>query len=168
MARIYSVRIKLQISYNYHNFICCEFLTMDSRLCNGAAVAVGAIFSDGSSCCYDRAWQRCVAAAIEENEVRYIAGVFLPPKKAEVDKLFKALHVREGHMLFQPFWTEDKCIDEDIAAVADRFDVLPANARYIAVYPAYVLIRGSCNELSVPAIREQPGGLVRSALAGAR
>ena len=82
MARIASVRIKLQISDNSHNFMCCDFLTTDSRLCNGAAVAVGAIFSDGSSYCYDRAWQRCVAAAIEENEVRYIAGVFLPPSQS--------------------------------------------------------------------------------------
>ena len=43
-----------------------------------------------------------------------------------------------------------------MAAVADRFDVLPTNARYIAVYPAYVVIRGPYNALSVPAIRGQP------------
>ena len=132
-----SVRIKLQISDNSNNFVCCEFLTIDDRLCNGAAVAVGAIFSDGSSCCYDRAWQRCVAAAIEENEVRYIAGVFLLPKK-EVDKLFKALHVREGQMLCQPFWTEcvdTKCKDEDMAAAAVRFDVMPENAGTLPCAP---------------------------------
>ena len=68
-------------------------------------------------------------------------------------------NVREGGRLFRPFWTEDaddRFGDEDMAAVAERFGVVEQNARYIAVYPAYAMVRGPCQQVSVPAMRNQP------------
>ena len=61
--------------------------------------------------------------------MRYIFGVFWRGKE-ETDKLFKDLNVCEGGLFFQPFWTEDAeegLTDEDIAAAAARFGVVPKN-----------------------------------------
>ena len=43
-----------------------------------------------------------------------------------------------------------------MAAVAASFGIVPDNVRYIAVYPAYVVVRGPAQEVSVPFIRAQP------------
>ena len=107
---------------------------------------------------YTKAWMTAVCSAVAENEVRYICGVFWRGKE-ETEKLFKRLNVCEGGLFFQPFWTEDddtRFSDEDMAAVAARFGVVPKNARYIAVYPAYLVVRGPSKEVSVPAIWAQP------------
>ena len=90
--------------------------------------------------------------------MRYIFGVFWRGKEVN-EKLFKYSNVREGGLFFQPFWTEDaddRFGDEDMAAVAERFGVVEQNARYIVVYPAYAMVRGPCQQVSVPAMRDQP------------
>ena len=61
-----------------------------------------------------------------------MCGVFWRGKE-ETEKLFKRLNVCEGGLFFQPFWTEDaddRLTDEDMAAVAARFGVVPKNASY--------------------------------------
>ena len=107
---------------------------------------------------YDEAWMKSVCSAVADSRVRYMFGVFWRGKE-ENEKLFKYLNVREGGLFFQPFWTEDaddRFGDEDMAAVAERFGVVEQNARYIVVYPAYAMVRGPCQQVSVPAMRHQP------------
>ena len=43
-----------------------------------------------------------------------------------------------------------------MAAVAGRFEMVPDHARYIAVYPAYVVVRGPSKDVTVPNIKNQP------------
>lgn len=101
---------------------------------------------------------KSVRSAVAESRVRYICGVFWRGEE-ENEKLFKYLNVRDGGLFFQPFWTEDaddRFADEVIAAVAERFGVVEQNARYSVVYPAYAMVRGPCQQVSVPAMRNQP------------
>ena len=107
---------------------------------------------------YDTTWMKSVRSAVAESRVRYIFGVFWRGKE-ENEKLAKYINVRDGGLFFQPFWTEDvddRFGDEDMAAVAERFGVVEPNARFFAVYPAYAMVRGPCQQVSVPAMRNQP------------
>ena len=121
-------------------------------------VVIGLFASQKTERGYDEAFMQSVCSAVADSRVRYIFGVFWRGK-AESEKLFKSLNVREGGLLFQPFWTEgadDMFGDKEMAAVAERFGVVEQNARYIVVYPAYAMVRGPCQQVSVPAMRNQP------------
>ena len=78
-----------------------------------------------------------MCSAVAENDVRYMCGVFWRGKE-ETETLFKRLRACEDGVFFQPFWTDvkhDRFNDDEMAAVAARFGVVPKNARYTAVYP---------------------------------
>ena len=65
----------------------------------------------------------------------------------------------EGGLFFQPFWTEDddgRLKDENMDAVAERFEMVRENVGYIAVYPAYMVVLGHPRRITVPPIRHQP------------
>ena len=113
---------------------------------------------------YPRAWKHDVRSAVADFQVRYICGVFSRGKK-DTEKLFKELNIGQGALFFQPFWTEDadgssdasRLTDEDMAAVAARFEMgVPKHVKLVAVYPAYVVVRGPSQDVSVPLISNQP------------
>ena len=85
-------------------------------------------------------------------------GVFWPQSRP--DTLFNKLRACHDGVFFQPFWTEDplheKLGDNEMAAVAARFGVVPDNMKYISVYPAYLVVRGPSTAVSKPHISEQP------------
>ena len=107
---------------------------------------------------YGQTFLKSVSEAVEQGDVRYMFGVFWRGK-TETEKLFKRLDVCEGGLFFQPFWTtvsQNMLNETQMAAVAARFGVVPENASCIAVYPAYLVVRGPSKEVSVPAIWAQP------------
>ena len=88
-------------------------------------------------------------SAVEANQVRHICGVLWRGKE-ETDTLFKHLRACEGGMVFQPFWIEEpqaSINNDEMAAVAARFGVVPQNASYIVVYPAYLVVLGPSKEV---------------------
>ena len=95
--------------------------------------------------------------------MRYICGVFSRGKK-DTEKLFKELNIGQGALFFQPFWAQHADGDADggaqqreRAAVAARFEMgVPKNVKHVAVYPAYVVVRGPSQSVSVPHITYQP------------
>ena len=92
------------------------------------------------------------------NQVRYIVGVIWHGKE-ETEKLCKGVNVCEGGLFFERFCTEDpyeRMTDEYMAAIAGRFEIVPENARYIAMYPAYMMVRCPSNDVTVPNIKNQP------------
>ena len=75
-------------------------------------------------------------------------------------------------MFFQPLWTEhadgdadgssdaSRLTDQIMDAVAARFEMgVPKNVKLVAVYPAYVVVRGPSQDVSVPHIIHQPNWL---------
>ena len=77
-----------------------------------------------------QAWVTSVCSAVAENDVRYMCGVFWRGKE-ETETLFKRLRACEDGVFFQPFWTEEsrgRFSDDEMAAVAARFGVVPKNA----------------------------------------
>ena len=108
-----------------------------------------------------------MCSAVAEYQVIYICGVFSRGKE-DTEKLFKDLNLCEGDLFFQPFWTEDvdgdadgssdasRLTDEIMDAVAARFEMgVPKNVKLVAVYPAYVVVRGPSQDVSVPLIMNQ-------------
>ena len=100
--------------------------------------------------------------------MRYICGVFSRGKE-DTEKLFQDLKFCQGALFFQPFWTKkadgdadgssgaSRLTDEVMAAVATRFAMgVPKNVKDVAVYPAYVVVRGPSQSVSVPHIIYQP------------
>ena len=63
-------------------------------------------------------------------------------------------------MFFQPFWIEEPqegFNDDEIAAVAARFNMtVPKNARFIAVFPAYLVVLGPFSSISRPGMWDAP------------
>lgn len=113
-------------------------------------------------------WIEEVCSAVAENQVRYICGVFSRGKE-DTEKLFKDLKLCQGAFFFQPFWIEEadgdadgssgasRLTDEIMDAVASRFEMgVPKNVKLVAVYPAYVVVRGPSQDVSVPPISVQP------------
>ena len=101
---------------------------------------------------YEQAWVESVCHAVETNAVRYMCGVFLRGQE-ETATLFKRLRACKDGVFFQPFWTEqshDTYSDAQMAAVATRIGVVPKNVRYIAVYPAYLVVLGPSKEVIRP------------------
>ena len=98
-----------------------------------------------------------MCSAVAEHQVTFICGVFSRGKEA-TESLFKELDLCEGALFFQPFWTEDadgssdadRATDEEIAAAARFGMTMPKNVKYVAVYPAYVVVRGPLQDVSVP------------------
>ena len=87
-----------------------------------------------------------------------MCGVFWRGRE-ETETLFKRLRACADGVFFQPFWTDeshDRFNDDEMAAVAARFGVVPKNARYIAVYPAYLVVLGPSGEVSRPEFWSQP------------
>ena len=107
---------------------------------------------------YPEGWVQSVCRTIEEYQVRYICGVFRCGKE-ETETLFKRLRACEDGVFFQTFWTDeshDRFNDDEMAAVAARFGVVPKNARYIAVYPAYLVVLGPSKDVARPPFWYQP------------
>ena len=93
---------------------------------------------------YQAAWLQSVCSAVVENRVRYICGFFWRPK-SETELLFKQLRACEDGLFFQPFWTDEPqegFHDDEVAAAADNFHMLPENTKFIVVYPAYFVALG--------------------------
>jgi hypothetical protein len=87
-----------------------------------------------------------------------MCGVFWRGKE-ETETLFKRLRACEDGVFFQPFWTDvkhDRFNDVEMAAVAACFGVVPENASYIAVYPAYLVVLGPSKEVTRPEFWRQP------------
>ena len=83
--------------------------------------------------------------------------------EGDTEKLFKDLNIWEGDLFFQPFWTAhadgdadgssdaSRLTDETMDAVAARFEMgMTKNVKPVAVYPAYVVVRGPSQDVSVP------------------
>ena len=113
-------------------------------------------------------WIDKVCSAVAENQVRYICGVFSRGKE-DTEQLFNYLKSCQGALFFQPFWIDEadgdadgssgasRLTDEIMDAVASRFEMgVPNNVKLVAVYPAYVVVRGPSQDVSVPAISVQP------------
>jgi len=99
-----------------------------------------------------------LCSAVAENNVRYMCGVFWRGKE-ETETLFKRLRACEDGVFFQPFWTDvshDRFNEDEMAAVAARFGVMPKHASYIAVYPAYLVVLGPSKEVTRPEFWRQP------------
>ena len=98
--------------------------------------------------------------------MRYICGVFSRGKK-DTEKLFKELNIGQGALFFQPFWIQhaDGHADggaqaREREAVAARFEMgAPKNVKLVGVYPAYLVVRGPSQDVSVPHITQQPNWL---------
>ncbi len=151
-----------KIDENGDRFLLCELLIRNSYLGIGGSVSLGLFASRKGSCNYPRAWKN-VRSAVADFQVRYICGVFSRVKK-DTEKLLKELNIGQGALFFQPFWTEhaegdaDGCAQErERDAVAARFEMgVPENVRRVGVYPAYLVVRGPSQDVSVTHITQQP------------
>ena len=122
------------------------------------SVRLGLFASAKDAGAYPDEWMNHVCREIEEAQVRYICGVFWCGKE-ETETLFKRLHACENGIFFQPVWTgesHDGFNDDEMAAVAARFGVVPQNASYIVVYPAYLVVLGPSKEVTRPEFWRQP------------
>ena len=138
------------INGGHHRFLCCEVRMLQSQLSKDGSVMLGLVSGHKFSYAYSSRWMKGGRSTVAEQQVRYICGVF-PRGKEDTEKLFKELNWCEGALFFQPFWIEDaddrsaatRLTHENMAAVADRFQMeVPNNVKYVAVYPAYVVVRG--------------------------
>ena len=112
--------------------MCCECHIKRSRLSASGSVTLGFFASAKLAGPYEQAWVTSVCSAVAENDVRYMCGVFWRGKE-ETETLFKRLRACEDGVFFQPFWTDvshDRFNDDEMAAVAARFGVVPKNASY--------------------------------------
>ena len=70
-----------------------------------------------------------------------MCGVFWRGEE-DTDAFFKQLRAGEYGLFFQQFWIEgpqDGFNDDEVAAVAAHFNVVPKSTRYVAVHPAYLV-----------------------------
>ena len=89
--------------------------------------------------------------------MRYVCGISWRPK-SETELLFKQLRACEDGLFFQPFWTTEpqECFhDDEVAAAAAHFNMLPENTKCIVVYPAYFVALGPSHVKRVM-MRHQP------------
>ena len=167
-SRVAGVDWKMKIDESPHRFLACEVRIRSSQLSSGGSVMLGLVASQKVARGFPKSWIEEVCSAVAENQVRYICGVFSRGKE-DTEKLFKDLNLCEGALFFQPFWTEDadgdadgssdasRLTDEIMDAVAARFEMgVPKNVKLVAVYPAYVVVRGPSQDVSVPLIMNQP------------
>ena len=146
-----------------HRSLCCEVLIRKSNLSTGGSVRLALVASQKDARNYPMAWKRDVRRAVAQFQVRYICGVF-SREKEDTEKLLEDLNIGQGALLFQPFWTKHAEGDADggaeergRAAVAARFDMaVTENVRRVRVYPAYFVVRGPLQNVSVPHIAEHP------------
>ena len=160
-SRISSISEKLIIGGDGpHRFICCDFDIRESRLSASGNVTLGFFASAKRAGPHEQSWMSMVCSAVAESKVHYICGVFWR-KKDEIETLFKQLGACESGVFFQPWWTHDrhdKFDAHEMAALGARFGVVPQNASYIVVYPAYLVVLGTrADEVTRPELWRQPG-----------
>ena len=158
-SRISSLEQGVRIAAGHHRFISVKCQVEKSPLSASGSVRLGLFASAKDAGVYPDGWKRHVFREIEEAQVRYICGVFWCGKE-ETETLFKSLRVCKDGMFFQPFWKEEPqegFDDAEIAAVAARFDMsVPNNARFIAVFPAYLVVLGPFSSISRPHMSDAP------------
>ena len=165
-CRIASLTCKETYVLGGNGFVCVEAAVAAFYGNPGPAVAVGAVYEvqkRGGYGGFCATFISKVQTAIKKHNVRFVAGLFSCPPE-DVQDLFSTLHTNGTSPFFQPFWTEDAnpltpCWygnEVDVHAVADRYKVRPKDVKYIAVYPAYIVILGPCREVVVPAVAAQP------------
>jgi len=157
--RVGNITEKLQIGGDGpHRFICCDLYIRDSRLSRSGTITLGFFWSERDAGPYEEDWVKNVYFAIEENNVRYLCGVFWRGKR-ETETLFKRLRACANGVFFQPFWTDEghaTLNKAETAAVAARFGIVTQNVNKIAVYPAYLVVLGPSGEVSRPEFWSQP------------
>jgi len=152
-----------KIDESSHRFLICELFIRNSYSSTGGSVRLGLVASRKGACNYPTSWKKLVRSAVADSQVRYICGVFSRGKK-DTEKLFKELNIGQGALFFQSFWTQHADGDADggaqqreRAAVAARFEMeVTENVRRVGVYPAYFVVRGLSQDVSVPHITQQP------------
>ena len=160
-TRVSDVRWRMKIDEGPHRFLCCELRIRKSYLIWDGSVMLGLFASQKSARGYPKSWMKALCSAVAENQVRYICGVFSRGKK-DTEKLLEDLNIGQGALLFQPFWcthAEDDAEGgaEETAAVAARFEMaVTDNLRCVRVCPAYFVVRGPLQNVSVPHIAEHP------------
>ena len=136
-----------------------SFLIRNSYSSTGGSVRLGLVASRKGAYNYPTAWKNFVRSAVADFQVRYMCGVFSRGKK-DTEKLFRELNIGHGALFIQPFWTQhaDGHADggaqaREREAVAARFENGVAdNVRRVGVYPAYLVVRGPSQYVSVPHI----------------
>ena len=158
-SRISSVEEGMRIAKGHHRFISVKCQVEKSPLSASGSVRLGLFASAKDAGAYPDGWMNHVCREIEEAQVRYICGVFWCGKE-ETETLFKRLRVCKDGLFFQPFWTEEPqegFNDDEIAAVAARFNMtVPKNARFIAVFPAHLVVLGLFASISRPGMWDAP------------
>ena len=108
------------------------------------SLMLGSFASASNAGPYQATWLQSVCSTVVEERVIYICGIFWRPK-SETELLFKKLQACEDGLFFQPFWAakpREDFHDDKMAAVADYFQMLPKNTKYVVVYPAYFVALG--------------------------
>ena len=158
-SRISSVEEGMRIAKGHHRFISVKCQVEKSPLSASGSVRLGLFASAKDAGAYPDGWMNHVCREIEEAQVRYICGVFWCGKE-ETETLFKRLRVCKDGMFFQPFWKEEPqegFNDDEFDAAAVRFDMsVPKNARFIAVFPAYLVVLGPFSSISRPHMSDAP------------
>ena len=149
----------MRISKGPHRFMTVKCQVKLSDLSASGSVRLGLFASAKDAGAYPDRWMNHVCREIEDEQVRYICGVFWCGKE-ETETLFKRLRVCKDGMFFQPFWIEEPqegFNDDEIAAAAARFNMtVPKNARFIAVFPAYLVVLGPSASISRPGMWDAP------------
>ena len=158
-SRISSVEEGMRIAKGHHRFMTVKCQVKLSDLSASGSVRLGLFASAKDAGAYPDEWMNHVCREIEEAQVRYICGVFWCGKE-ETETLFKRLRICKEGMFFQPFWIEEpqeEFDDDEFAAAAARFDMsVPKNARFIAVFPAYLVVLGLFSSISRPGMWDAP------------
>ena len=96
---------------------------------------LGLVASASDAGPYQAPWLEMACSAVAGNQVRYMCGVSWRGKE-DTETLFKQLRAGEYGLFLQPFWIEepqDGFNDDEVAAVAAHFNVVPKKTRYVAV-----------------------------------
>ena len=157
-SRISSVEEGMRIAKGPHRFMTVKCHVKISVLSASGSVRLGLFASAKDAGAYPDGWMNHVCREIEEAQVRYICGVFWCGKE-ETETLFKRLRICKEGMFFQPFWIEEPqegFNDDEFDAAAARFDMIAKNARFIAVFPAYLVVLGRFSSISKPGMWDAP------------
>ena len=158
-SRISSVEEGMRIAKGPHRFMTVKCQVKLSDLSASGSVRLGLFARAKDAGAYPDRWMNHVCREIEEAQVRYICGVFWRGEE-ETETLFKRLRVCKDGMFFQPFWIEEpqeEFNDDEFAAAAARFNMtVPKNARFIAVFPAYLVVLGPSASISRPGMWDSP------------
>ena len=136
-ARISTVELKLSISSGTHRFCVVECQNKGSYVSASGPVTLGLVARASDAGPYQDSWLSMVCSAVAAEQARYVCGVFWRGKD-DTELFFKRLGAGDYGFFFQPFWTEepqDGFNDDEVAAVAANFNVVPKDTSYVAVHP---------------------------------